>query len=558
MLLLSELEQRGRRLVFHPSTTIVLGKNDTGKSSILKSIYRTFGAEPAMLHPDWRHAEVSSLVRFAVDESQFAILKREGLFAVFGAGGELIARFNSVTRGLGPFLAELFSFNIKLASQKSELITPPPAFMFLPFYIDQDAGWTSNWSSFANLRQIPGFRKSIAEYHTGIRPNEYYVARAALQAAEDTLQKESHEAELLNDVRGRMQEEIGVAEFDTSLEEFRDQLDELLVRCRRLLALEEQLKDELRELHNARAALEANRDVVRHSLHEVSADYQYATTQALHETVDCPTCGATYDNSFVERFAIAKDEDRLGEMLLKVEAELQEVESAIELKRVQFDDNRAEVSELKAILETQKSEMSLAMVLKSEGRKEVRAAFSSRLEESYGRQAQLMATVEQHRGVLKALEDKKRRQDILEEYRSAMRRYLYDLNVTRLPESSYRQIDATIQESGSDRPRALLAYTFSILSVMRQRSTSTFCPVVIDSPNQQAQDEINLPLMLQFIRDNLPVGSQLVLALEDMNGVEFDGDVVTVQQKNKVLLEEEYASVHDEMTPFVMQAIAAG
>ena len=50
-------------------------------------------------------------------------------------------------------------------------------------------------------------------------------------------------------------------------------------------------------------------------------------------------------------------------------------------------------------------------------------------------------------------------------------------------------MDITISETGSALPRALLAYYFTFLKIMNIYSTSTFCPIIIDSPNQQEQDK---------------------------------------------------------------------
>jgi hypothetical protein len=134
--------------------------------------------------------------------------------------------------------------------------------------------------------------------------------------------------------------------------------------------------------------------------------------------------------------------------------------------------------------------------------------------------------------------------------------YLSRLKVDRLGEASYRRIDSKIQESGSDQPRALLAYYFSILQVIRSfSSSSTICPIVIDSPNQQDQDSENLRTMLEFIRDNRPQNTQLILAVAEDLGVTFDGATINLQTRNSVLDEKEYIPVHDIIRPLIVQAL---
>jgi hypothetical protein len=136
-----------------------------------------------------------------------------------------------------------------------------------------------------------------------------------------------------------------------------------------------------------------------------------------------------------------------------------------------------------------------------------------------------------------------------------MRSYLHTLNVDKLPEKSYKAIDARISELGSEQPRALLAYFVSILQTMKKFSSSTFCPVVIDSPNQQGQDDVRLPLMLAFIRDNLPAASQLILGVEDTSGVEFGGHTITLTERYKLLQEAEYDEIREELRPMLARVL---
>jgi len=158
MLLMSMREQAAKRIKFHPDTTIIVGANDTGKSSLLKSIYWTFGAQPPDVNEDWKKARVTSLVKFTVDGTRYYILRSENVFGLFDSKQQLIGTYTSVTKQLGPKLAELFDFKITLTNKQGEEIIPPPAYFFLPFYIDQDDSWHENWSSFENLRQLSNWR----------------------------------------------------------------------------------------------------------------------------------------------------------------------------------------------------------------------------------------------------------------------------------------------------------------------------------------------------------------------------------------------------------------
>lgn len=556
LLLSSDLERRAKRIPFHPKTTLLRGNNQTGKSSVLKSIYWTFGAEPARVHPRWVAADVMALVKFDVGGTRYELFRKGSQFAIFDDQKRLLKSFQRVTHGLGPYLAQLFSFGLKLTSKAKEVLTPPPAYFFLPYYVDQDVGWATNWASFSRLDQFADWRSSVIEYHTGIKPNDFYLAKAACQAAGDDLKKAEANTAVIDDVRKRMQHETRTAEFDIDIDAFQEQVNELLTECAILLKSEEELKERLRDLNNARVLIDTRRAIVQHALEEIGADYRFATEKLTEDVVDCPTCGAVYQNSFIERFEIAKDEDRLADMLLQLREEQNGVDLEIGKVTKEFQDRHRETARVQELLATKKKEVSLAMVLQSEGRKEVAAIFGAKLEESRQQEARFRQLAEKYREDMKMFEDKRRRAAILAFYQDRMRSFLHALNVDNLPEKSYKSIVCRVGELGSEQPRALLAYYFSILHTMRQYSSSTFCPVVLDAPNQQGQDDIRLPLMLGFIQNNLPPDAQLVLGVEKTLGVQFDGSIIDLPERYKLLQESDYDEIRAELRPMLTQVLA--
>jgi hypothetical protein len=184
LLLLSVREKAAQIVEFDPNTTVVLGENDTGKSCLIKSVYAAFGADPAKVNPTWLDAKVDIFVDFTVDGVPHSILRSGNNFGLYNGDGEAVWSGTGVTRGIGPELARLLSFGLTLPDRGGELIIPPPAFLFLPFYVDQDVSWVGNWNSFASLQMFSNYRKDVASFHAGLRPNEYYQAKA-LKAASD-------------------------------------------------------------------------------------------------------------------------------------------------------------------------------------------------------------------------------------------------------------------------------------------------------------------------------------------------------------------------------------
>jgi hypothetical protein len=64
--------------------------------------------------------------------------------------------------------------------------------------------------------------------------------------------------------------------------------------------------------------------------------------------------------------------------------------------------------------------------------------------------------------------------------------------------------------------------------------------------------------MLEFIRDNRPADSQLILAVVDRMGVAFEGSIVEVNTKNSVLEKTDYAKISKQLRPMIMAALERG
>jgi predicted nucleic acid-binding Zn-ribbon protein len=552
MLLLSLSEKRARKIAFDRSRTIVRGDNQTGKSCLVKSIYRTFGAEPP-LHPRWKKADVSSLIRFTVDQVRYAILKHGSAdaYSIFDDNNKLIDTFDSVTTGLAPFFANLLNFKIKLPDREQKQITPPSNYLFLPFYIDQDKSWASNWSGFQRLQQLPNWRDAIINYHTGIKGNEWYQAKGEADQVKNEIKKLTDEKGVLRNVLDNLQEKLANVQFDISIESFKQEISELLKECILLNAEQLKLKARLVDLHNHRIIIDTQIKITEQALNEARRDYVYMVEELPDGGIECPTCGAEYHNAFAERFAIAQDEQKCFELLQELYAELAKVEQKIRYENGKYTGSMKEMERINGLLASRQGDISLKDLIESEGKKEIRSIFEQKITDTMNSIHDKSYALDVLTKKLEKLQDKDRQGEILDTYRQLMKTYLQELNVTSLTATSYKRIAATISESGSAKPRALTAYYFSILQIIQKYSSAAFCPIVIDAPNQQEQDDKNLQRILNFIKTHQPEDAQLILALGKDLKVDFGGEVIELNDHEKLLQESEYESVYSELRPFL-------
>jgi hypothetical protein len=134
--LCSDNEKAARTVQFDKYKTVILGENDTGKSCLIKSIYAAFGADAYKTNDTWDAVKANLLVEFTVDDVPYRIMRSGSFFALFDGLGELVWNGSGVVSGIGPQIAKLLDFNLTLQDRKGQQVVPPPAFCFLPFYID--------------------------------------------------------------------------------------------------------------------------------------------------------------------------------------------------------------------------------------------------------------------------------------------------------------------------------------------------------------------------------------------------------------------------------------
>ena len=550
-------EKRARRFSFHPRMTIVKGDNDTGKSSLLKSIYRCFGANPAITHDKWKGARVISVLTFTIDGQTYHALQNQSKYSFYDADRQHLASFDSVTKGVAPYFANMLGFGLKLPTRQNDLITPPPAYLLLPFYIDQDAGWKSSWSSFARLDQFAHWKKDLAEYHVGIRPNEYYQAKGQRDALDERLQPLVAKQGTLKVILLDLEEKLRAVTFDIDIEAYQNDVKELLVICDGIKKREEELRDQLTRHYSSKTVIETQITIAKNTLGSLKADLSYIEKSLAFDYVDCPMCGAVYENSFEERLAIAQDEDRLYDLLSQLETELIAVEKRIEVTSDKFINTKTESARIEKILNTKRGELRLRDLIENEGRKEVQRIIRDDISGVEVRIAVIQKEITDVKAEMDRYDNAERRKEITKQFREQMRKNLFDVEVHTLP-SDNLYVYSSIKEMGSDLPRALLAYYYSILHLMKEHSTAAFCPIVLDSPNQQEQDLANLKRVLVFIRDKRPKDSQIVLGLVDDCDLDFDGDVIELTHKYELLQAKDYASISAEVRDLLDKARVAG
>ena len=538
LLLVSPKEKTARRLKFDKKLTVIQGQNDTGKSSVIKSIYHTFGATPPNVHSTWEAIKVIALARFTLDGTSYAILRDGTSHTIFDENDKVLDTFNSVTKGLGPYFANLFNFHLPLSTRDSET-QATPAFLFLPFYIDQDNSWTNNWNSFANLSQFANWRNDVVNFHAGVRPSEYYITKSKLSSVQFDSNDLEAKRRTTTDFLKRVEKKLSFANFNIDIEAYKKEITGLLDDCNSIRSKQQKLRRTISDLLNQRHLILSQIELTKMTAEELGNDLKFAN-EKLGDAVECPTCGAGYDNSFAERFAIAEDEDRCRELIRDLESELAATnEKLVEVEK-KSTPLKEELDGLNRHLNKKRGQVRLKDLIENEGKREVRQLLEKDIDGLSVKIGKLEIEADGYRNEMKRYDDRKKKKEIKEFYLSRMSKHLRTLKVLKLEEKTYSKLNCKIKETGSDLPRGLLAYYFAFLQTVNKYSTCAFCPIVIDSPKQQDQDQGNYKKIINFLVDNQPEDSQMIIGLVDTADIDLPGKKISFNVKYHALKKSQY------------------
>jgi hypothetical protein len=552
--LLSQEERRALTMEFNAGATVLRAGNGFGKSALLKSLYDTFGAEPHRIDQSWRNANVISVVDFEVDGQPGTIMKFAGTYTVFNGSGKRTFQTTSVTHELAPFLADLLDFRLLMTDQREQVLVPPPAYAFAPYYLDQDKSWSSAWEPFRHM-YLPRSAATLAEYHSGLKPNAYYVA----QAEKDRLAVGLRSAQ--ERLRGLTEavEHVRALEPETAiyfnLEDYEAETANLLTESARLLDQQLAHRAKLSELVDTRALWLAQIQVTRAALSEFDEVFKSAAGHPID--VECPTCGEHYTNDIAARFNIAADTEALIGVLRHAQEQQGRLDKQIEGVRRDIGEMEVAVSRVRAVLSIRKDGVTFGDIVAAEGRNAATRVLRERVKDVESEIGAFGSQMDEMAAKMRKSLDRKRSRAIKDFFSARLVSFAQELDV-RVGDDRSASISTTTHARGSEGPRGLAAYDYAFLHTAREFGSSVFCPLVIDAPNQQGQDAQHLPAIISFLVKRRPSGAQLILGVEEAVGVtDNEARIVNVGvSKNQLLSDAQFEYVSEHLRPYLAQLVA--
>ncbi|HEX8525799.1 MAG TPA: hypothetical protein VF689_02355, partial [Allosphingosinicella sp.] len=427
-------------------------------------------------------------------------------------------------------------------------VIPPPAYIFAPFYVDQDSAWVAPWQSFERM-YLPRSREALSDYHIGLRTNEYYLALARRDKEQAVLAELEAQRAALSRAMAEIRELLPENALAFDLEDFAADVETLVAESGELSELQRAYRDRLSGAENERTLWNEQQQILRQAMSELKDTVHLAARQP--ESIECPTCGQHYDNSLAEQFGLVSSFDDLFEAYQAGREKIALLDESIQKHRASLRTVELKLAEIERVLASTKEETTLDDVISAQGRTETTRALRSRLaavDEAIGSALSGLKAAQRD---LRIASDPKRTERVTTFFNSKFLEFATELDVRT--DFTAARISSMRLARGSEGPRGLICYYYAILHTAREFGSSVFCPIVVDAPNQQGQDAKHLPEILRFLVERRPPDSQVIIASEDTVEItEAGSQVIRVGvTENQVLREDLFDEVSERFRPLL-------
>lgn len=348
LLILSNSERLANVFQFQSHLNLIIAaENNVGKSTIVKLLFWTLGCELAF-DTKWTNLDCKTIVKFQVDNKQYSAMRYKNTIS-FKVGDDPVIHYPSVTGDYAQRIADIVNFQALLPDRDdNNLDTPPPAYYFLPYYIDQKKSWVKPWDSFERLEQYANWKTTIIKYHVGLLEPRHFEIEV------DKHEKKSVKKALTNDVSKidialRIVEQHTpklAAAVTTSVPKFDSMTDEIRQDLVKLATEQERILDDLSKTESERADFEHQKVIAERVIGELELDYQFSVENLENDDIECPLCGTIHQNTAVSRAVILVDKQQAENQLVHINSSIANLQKKLDKIHVELASTKSLINDL--------------------------------------------------------------------------------------------------------------------------------------------------------------------------------------------------------------------
>lgn len=536
-ILIADIQNKtARKLSFKEGINIITSsENHVGKSSLIKSLYYTLGAE-VEFDDTWNKLSKIYSVKLNFDNIDYRIIRYIKTFAIF-KNEQLLIITNEVSKGLAPKLKEIFDFGVYLPNKKNKSVElAPPVFSYMPYYIDQDFGWSEIYNSFSKIDQYRrDDRLKSLYYHLGIYNKDTIKLLADKDNANKELEEKEIEIEKIQNVIETLTEEsnnivpaANIEELERNLEISNSKIAELIklvgVKRNEIQKLETLLED-----HKFQLALVEKKQEI--SLNE----------KIIENKFSCPKCGYILND---EIFKIVQINHGLVTKKYTTEQigyQIEKLESELKLRKEEYISLQEQLKTEENISVDDKN--NYERYLTQRGLEKTINSLNIKYQETIIQKNDL---AEKIKAINKNLKELPNKEEIEEKYKELVIQNLLQLGAWEPDYEDKIGILKPIKAQGTLLNKIILAQEVALFQTMNDLDLNVNkFPFVIDSPRGNEASELSSKEILKLIV-NIDCLRQIIISTVDfenyLHDLNYSGniEICKLNEQYKLLNKETY------------------
>lgn len=511
-LIITDLKEKvSRKIVFEPKRNLLASEsNGKGKSIIMKSLYHSLGANAEFdANIDKKTIIFDMTLSYGEDEyriirfvDQYLVLKNHKL--------DLSCQYGAISE-LAEYYKKEFGMYVYLKDRNGGLPIAPPAYSFIPYYLDQDLSWKKAQMPFDKLGQYEKISlNDLYYYHLAVYNEEYSDTKSKYkeqQVLYNNLISELHQEQKIYQ---QLKENINVGSVCVDETEVSVLIESLSTQINKMFLLYNKVKNELYSLENERADCFCQVENIGKCIKNIDAQMRNPKTK-----VKCPECGSEFEVDLEQEMRKLYNKTFLQKRKEYYITRIKEIESQIQGKRKEMDESVSKINKLEAQLKNE--QVNFEAYTRRKIADSLFRTLLVKISQINDRLMQYKSEIEKLKKVLDSFEI--RTKNIKEYFKRCYIENLIQLNVKRFNSDRIKPFEK-LAIGGSQYVRSTLAFFYSFLEVKKKFNKEGFrCPLVIDSPREGEQDDMNSRNIINFIFSKYDEEEQLIVA--SVNGDKF-------------------------------------
>lgn len=542
--------KEAQRITFTPKKNLITSKqNHLGKSVIMKSLYYTLGAEVYFANPI-KKINLFTYIDFELNGHQYRVCRFKWSFILF-CDGEFVNKYSSVG-AFEEYLTELFDLEIHLIGKDVDktIIKCPPAFYYLPYYIDQENGWSANSFSFDRITQFDmPQRKNSYFFHLGVFDRQYVEIskRQKTNTSKKTcLEKDTLKLKTVIETLQNGLDDIQLS-FDVKTLEYN-----ISIR-------QKNIKETLEEMAKIRKVLIEAEDSNIYLEHEKSVLSKYIKNKKIKNEdvessiVECPKCGTVFEQKIASKLEKMYLLESLHNDYANISEKQENIKKKIEKYNKLFLEKQRLLESYEETLAKDKS--TYDAYIKSKATNQLLKEYREQIGKNILEIDRLKKDNLNIQKQLTLYTSEKNETNC--QYLSVFDKLLINLDVPKEQVEEKSEPGSAIIASGAYGPRCKIAQVLAFVETKQRIAEDTLSfPIVIDSPNVLEQDKENLDSVMRLLMTWDKTENQIIVA--SIEGKETAASLPNVNiielsnPRNHLLNSQVYTSLENEINELFM------